>query len=83
MGQDKDKKTSSSSSVLSEYSTDAPILGDRASQDEFTKIKNVTEKDNVVAEIGDEIFREREKVSERVKRGGEKLLEVARGSINI
>ncbi|GJZ08333.1 NADH dehydrogenase [ubiquinone] iron-sulfur protein 1, mitochondrial [Tanacetum coccineum] len=52
-----------------------PLEDDKASQDEFTKIKNVTEKDNVVAEIGDEIFREREKVSERVKRGGEKLLE--------
>nr|GEX67745.1 TPX2 (targeting protein for Xklp2) protein family [Tanacetum cinerariifolium] len=55
--------------------------GLRASQDEFTKTENVTEKDGLVTEIGDEKLGESEKVSERVKRRREKLLEVARGSI--
>ncbi|GJU72525.1 TPX2 protein [Tanacetum coccineum] len=53
----------------------------RASQDEFTKTENVTEKDGLVTELGDEKLGESEKVSDRVKRRREKVLEVARGSI--
>ncbi|GJZ75355.1 NADH dehydrogenase [ubiquinone] iron-sulfur protein 1, mitochondrial [Tanacetum coccineum] len=40
----------------------------RASQDEFTKIENVTKNDNFVAEICNDKLRESEMVSERVKR---------------
>ncbi|PWA53428.1 TPX2 (targeting protein for Xklp2) protein family [Artemisia annua] len=54
----------------------------RASQDEFTKTENVnvTEKDELVVEIGENLG-ESEKMSEKVKRRREKVLEVARGSI--